>query len=100
MGVRAVLAEMTLFFLLKVLAYLRLVVVIRYVEHFVLHFDRKLLNQKEQRLIALFIEFWTPKFMNTKVASSCAPLGAQGRQPAATEAVLCYESRGRLSCVA
>ena len=40
MSIGAVLAEVTLLLLLKVLAYLCLKVVVRNVEHLVLHFDR------------------------------------------------------------
>ena len=39
-SIGAVLAEVTLFFLLKVLAHLRLIVVIRDVQHLILHFNR------------------------------------------------------------
>ena len=43
MRIRAILAKVALLLLLKVLAHLRLVVVVRYVEHLVLDLDWKLL---------------------------------------------------------
>lgn len=52
MSIRTVLTKMTLFFLLEVFANLGFVVVIRNVEHLVLHLDRKLLYTKNTKLIA------------------------------------------------
>lgn len=49
-GVGAVLAEVTLLLLLKVLANLGFVVVVGDVEHFVLHFNRKLLKKQQHKV--------------------------------------------------
>ena len=56
MGVRAVLAEVTLLLQLKVLANLGLVVVVRYVKHLVLNFDGQLL--KKAQIIGVRQQEW------------------------------------------
>ena len=48
MGIRAVLAKVALLLLLKVLAHLRLVIVVRDIQHLVLNFDGKLLELKKK----------------------------------------------------
>lgn len=47
MGISAVLSEMTLFLLLKVLAHLCLVVVVRDIQHFILDLNWKLLKDQK-----------------------------------------------------
>jgi len=56
-GVRAVLAKVTLLFLLEVLANLGLVVVVRDVEHLILNFNGKLLKKSKGHEYGLKIIF-------------------------------------------
>ena len=49
MSVRAVLAEMTLLLLLKILAHLRLIVVVRDIQHFILDFNWELLKEEDRK---------------------------------------------------
>ena len=51
MSIRAVLAEVALLLLLEVLAHLRLVVVVRDVQHLILHFDGKLLSHTRRTML-------------------------------------------------
>jgi hypothetical protein len=96
MGIRTVLAEVTLLVLLEILANLRLVVVVGNVQHFVLHFYWQLLEHKYKS--GLLLCSYTSK--SQKETHDTLRSGRIEWQAVSPDRLMCYEGEGGLELVA